>query len=86
MFKPEELAEDELAEMDVVAKLIEVLCDATAHSRFASDSAGEMLLGQFDARQDVRFCAKMVELPGAGWGQHIADMSCMIDAYLDALQ
>ena len=29
-----------------------------------------MLLGQFDARQDVRFCAKMVELPGTELRQY----------------
>lgn len=59
--------EDELAEMEVVAKLMEVLCDATAHSWFASDSAGAMLFGQFAARQVVRLCAKLVELPSAHW-------------------
>ena len=72
VFAPDEVAEDEVTDMedevtdmeiDVVAKLIDVLWDAAAQSWFASDSAGEMLLGQFEARQDVRFCAKVVELP-----------------------
>ena len=70
VFAPDEVAEDEVTGIDVVAKLMEVLWDATAQSWFASDSAGEMLLGQFDARQDVRFCAKLVELSATGLGQY----------------
>ena len=50
------------AERDVVAKLREVLVDASAQKRSARDSAVERLAGQLEAMQDVRFPMKRVEL------------------------
>lgn len=86
MFTPEEVVADEVTEMEVVAKLMEVLWDATAQSWFASDSAGAMLLGQFDARQDVKFWAKLVELPATGSGQHQFGTGGHVKAYFTVLQ
>ncbi|KZT03995.1 uncharacterized protein LAESUDRAFT_728710 [Laetiporus sulphureus 93-53] len=49
------------AEREVVAKLREVLMDASAQKRSARDSAEERLAGQLEAMQEVRFPMKRVE-------------------------